>query len=233
MRTRHYSISSSPLTNPGTCSITYSLIDEPSYSGSGQFLGVASSYLTSLQGGESIQVAVRPTNKQFRLPLQADKTPIMMFCAGTGLAPFRGFVQQRAELIIAGNATLAPAILFVGCRSATRDRLYAEELDRWSTAGAVDVRYAFCEDTGDPRAAGCQYVQERMLKDKEDVYAMWERGAKIFVCGSPGLAKAVGAAARQLVRDRMAAKGKGVEEEKLREWFLHQRGERFVTDVFA
>lgn len=233
MRTRHYSISSSPLANPGTCTITYGLINEPSFSGSGHFLGVAGSYLKSLHKDESIQVAVRPTNKQFRLPLQMDKTPILMFCAGTGLAPFRGFVQQRAELIKAGQTSLAPAILFVGCRSATRDRLYAEELDEWSAAGAVDVRYAFSRDTEDPRAKGCRYVQDRMLKDREDTYAMWERGAKIFVCGSPVLAKAVATAAKQLVKDRLTAKGREVEEEKLEEWFLHQRGERFVTDVFA
>ena len=75
------------------------------------------------------------------------------------------------------------------------------------------------------------------MRDKADVYAMWERGAKIFVCGSPSLAKAVGAAARGLVVERMEQKeregGKKVEEEELKDWFLQQRGERFVTDVFA
>ena len=234
MRTRHYSISSSPLATPTHCTITYSVIEEAAHSGQGNFVGVASSYLKSLRPGDSIQVAVRPTNKQFRLPLQAEKTPIMMFCAGTGLAPFHGFVQQRAELIRAGNGNLAPAILFVGCRSYTRDRLYAEELDAWSKAGAVDVRYAFSQETDHPRAKGCKYVQDRMLKDKNDVVEMWEKGAKIFVCGSPVLAKAVGVTAKAMVREKLMEDGKvAVEEEKLKEWFLHQRGERFVTDVFA
>ena len=249
MRTRHYSISSSPLANPGTCTITYTLIDEPSLSGSGHFVGVAGSYLRSLQPSDTIQVAVRPTNKQFRLPLQVDKTPLLMFCAGTGLAPFRGFVQQRVELIKAGNTTLAPAILFLGCRSKTRDRIYAEELDHWSSPAvrAVDVRYAFSRDDHDhdhdntngdkashnPSAHGCKHVQDRMMHDKEDIHEMWAKGAKIFVCGSPAMAKAIGDTARTLVRERLKEKGQEVEEEKLQEWFTSQRGERFVTDVFA
>ena len=161
-----------------------------------------------------------------------------MFCAGTGLAPFRGFVQQRAELLKASVAggkpvSLAPAMLFVGCRSATRDRLYADEIDEWAKAGAVDVRYAFSREAEHPMAKGCRYVQERMLKDKEDVYEMWGRGAKVYVCGSPALAESVREAAKVLVKERWEAKGREVEEEMLRKWFQEKRGERFVTDVFA
>lgn len=234
MRARYYSISSSPLIDATCCTITYSIINKTSHSGHGHVVGVASSYLRSLKPGDPIRVAVKPANKQFRLPLQPDRTPIMMFCAGTGLAPFRGFIQHRAEMIKAGNKALAPAILFVGCRS-TSDRLYAEELDAWGSAGAVDVRPAFSQDKDAPPACGCAHVQDRMWRDREAVREMWEMGAKVFVCGNPGLAKGVADAAKRMVRERLE-EGEGkdhVEEGKLKEWFTHQKGERFVTDVFA
>ena len=156
-----------------------------------------------------------------------------MFCAGTGLAPFRGFVQHRAELMKAGNKRLAPALLFVGCRSAIHDRLYAKEFDEWVKLGAVEVRYAFSHEENDPRSEGCKHVQDRVLRARNDMQAFWERGAKIYICGSPEMAKAVTAVAKQLTTEKLAAEGKEVADEKLKEWFLQQKGERFVTDIFA
>ena len=234
MRTRHYSISSSPLANPKHCTITYGVIEAPSHSGEGQFHGVAGTYLKSLKPGDPIQVSVRPANKAFRLPLQADRTPIMMFGAGTGLAPFRGFIQQRSEMIKAGNKALAPAILFAGCRSHTKDRLYADEVDEWIGQGAVNVKYAFSKESDHPSAEGCSYVQDRMVKDRHDIYDMWDKGVKIYTCGTPTLAKSVREAAHHIVRKRLEEKGVAdMEEEKLDEWFRSQKGERFATDVFA
>lgn len=172
-----------------------------------------------------------------------------MFCAGTGIAPFRSFIQHRAEMIKAGpgnsssDKPLAAAMLFVGCRSRTRDRLYAEELDAWSAIGAVDVRYAFSDDRDDASACGCAHVQDRMWMDRDEVREMWERGAKIYVCGSPGLAGGVAETARRMVRETLGGGGGrgsgsvvgegGNGEERLREWFERQKAERFVTDVFA
>lgn len=235
MRLRHYSISSSPLADPSRCTITYSVIDEGSLSGQGQFVGVAGSYLKSLKPGDTLQVAVRGTNKQFRLPLQIERTPVLMICAGTGLAPFRGFVQQRAEQIKAiQSRRLAPAVLFIGCRSSSHDRLYAEELDAWEKEGAVDIKYAFSEQPHHTLAKGCEHVQDRMIKEKNDVFELWDQGAKVFICGSSGMAHAVGQAAKELITERVKALGGAdVDEEELKKWFLEHRNERFVTDVFA
>ena len=233
MRLRYYSISSSPLVNPTICTITCAVIDGPSLSGAGHFTGVAGSYLKSLQPGNSLQVAVRSTSASFRLPLRVKQTPIVMICAGTGLAPFRGFVQQRAELIKAGHQDLAPALLFLGCRWSDRDRLYAEEMDTWSASGAVDIRYAFSREEDHPKSQGCKYVQDRMLEAKTELHKLWEMGSKIFVCGSPEMAKSVTAMAKRLVTDRLSAEGKQVQDEKLEEWFLRQKGDRFVTDIFG
>jgi len=196
IRLRRYSISSSPLVDPSRCTINYSVIDESSLSGQGQSVGVAGSYLKSLKPGESVQVAVCATKKHFRLPLHGDHTPILMICAGTGLAPFRGFVQQRAEQLKADKTRkLAPAVLFIGCRSSSSDRLYGEDLDAWEKEGAVDVRNAFSQQPEHAYARGCKYVQDRMIGDKDDIFELWDRGAKVFICGSSGLVYAVEQAA--------------------------------------
>jgi cytochrome P450 / NADPH-cytochrome P450 reductase len=243
MRPRHYSISSSPLHNPENCSITYGIINEEAYSGQGQFIGVAGSYLRALKPGDTIQVSVRSTNKLFRLPVTSYSdassentgTPIIMFAAGTGLAPFRGFLEERAvKLQAAGNGalTLPPALLFVGCRSATKDRLYAEEIDEWARQGAADVRYALSQEPKNPIASSCKYVQDRMLKDKEDIVKLWEQGAKVFLCGSPGLVESVGKAARDIFKERAVVKGLSVGDEEVEKWFSERRNVRFVADVF-
>ena len=231
MRLRHYSISSSPLQKADSCTITYGVIDDVSLSGKGRFLGVAGNYLASLQPGDDVQVSVRSTTKYFHLPLEVDRTPIVMFCAGTGLAPFRGFVQERATQLSLAGRSLAPAILFVGCRSSTRDRLYAEELDAWAGQGAVDIRYAFSQEPD--KSDGCRYVQDRILQDRADIIKMWQQGAKIFVCGSRGLADSVSTAARELVVARAKEMDMDYSDEKLQGWFQEMRNQRFVTDVFA
>ena len=230
LRPRHYSISSSPLHDPTKCTITYSIINEAALSGIGNYIGVTGAYLSNLKPGDDIQVSVRSTNKFFHLPADPLETPILMFAGGTGLAPFRGFLQERAVQLKAGRK-LAPALLFFGCRSSTADLLYADEMDEWIRAGVVDVRYAFSRE---PEAAqGCKYVQDRILKDKADVRRMWQDGAKVFVCGSSALSHEVGKAARILVAEAAAERGETLTDGEAAEWFKQRRNERFVVDVFA
>lgn len=231
LRPRHYSISSSSLHDPATCTITYGVISEASRSGNGEFVGVTGTYLRSLKPGDPIQVSVRSTNKFFHLPVDTASTPIMMFGAGTGIAPFRGFIQERAVQIKAGQKSLAPAVLFLGCRSESKDRLYAEEIDAWADRGAVDIKYAFSKES--EKSAGCRYVQDRMLKEKEQILRLWQDGAKVFVCGGPALVDEVSTAARTLLAEQAAQHGQQVSAEEAKDWFKQRRNERFVVDVFA
>jgi cytochrome P450/NADPH-cytochrome P450 reductase len=79
MRIRQYSISSSPLVDPETASITWSVIDQPSKaSGEKRFLGVASNYLSNVEAGDRIHVAVKASHGQFHPPNDIEKTPIIM-----------------------------------------------------------------------------------------------------------------------------------------------------------
>ena len=229
LRPRHYSISSSPLQDPTTCTITYGVIDEIAKSGIGRYIGVASTYLSALKPGDEILVSVRATNKFFHLPADLE-CPIMMIGGGSGIAPFRGFIQERATQITAGRK-VGPALMFMGCRSETDDRLYADEVDAWVEMGALDVRYTFSKEP--EKSNGCKYVQERLVKDKEDVLRMWREGAKFFICGSPALSTGVSEVSKLLLLESQQDRGQKMTEEQADEWFRARRNERFVVDVFA
>jgi cytochrome P450/NADPH-cytochrome P450 reductase len=222
------SISSSPLADPSKVTLTYSLLEQPSLSGQGSHFGVATHFLSSLTTGERFHVAVRQS-KAFHLPSDAENTPLIFICVGSGLAPFRGFIQERAAMIAAGRK-VAPALLFYGCRSPDMDDLYADELERWEKLGAVEIRKAYSRATD--KSFGCKYVQHRMSHDREDLYKMWDQGAKVFVCGSRDVGKAVEAVCVQLVKERGSAGGAEVTEERAQAWWDKQRNERYLTDVF-
>ncbi|KAF5243964.1 hypothetical protein FAUST_2585 [Fusarium austroamericanum] len=231
MRVRQYSISSSPFADPSKLTLTYSLLDAPSLSGQGRHVGVATNFLSQLIAGDKLHVSVRASSAAFHLPSDPETTPIICVAAGTGLAPFRGFIQERAAMLAAGRK-LAPALLFFGCRDPENDDLYAEELARWEQMGAVDVRRAYSRATD--KSEGCKYVQDRIYHDRADVFKVWDQGAKVFICGSREIGKAVEDICVRLAMERSEAtqEGKGATEEKAREWFERSRNERFATDVF-
>lgn len=259
MRVRQYSISSSPLANPSECSITFSVLNALSLSSADsqdaeEYLGVASTYLSRLQVGERAHVTVRPSHSGFKPPNDLT-TPMIMACAGSGLAPFRGFVMDRAEKIrgrrgsISGSSAKAEkpakAILYVGCRTENKDDIHAEEFAEWAKIGAVDIRWAFSRpEDGSP----AQHVQDRMKADGEELVNLFEQGAKIYVCGSTSVGGAVRDICKALFIERrpkrleeMKAAGLQPEiDEKLSDeeaadvFFDKLRTkERYATDVFT
>lgn len=231
MRVRQYSISSSPLHNASHCTLTYSVLDAPALSGTGQrHLGVATSYLASLQPGDKLHVAIRPSHASFHLPVDGEKKPVIMIAAGSGLAPFRGFIQERAAMMGAGRK-LAPAMLFFGCREPDQDDLYREEFDRWQEMGAVDVRRSYSRR---PEASeGCAHIQDRLWKDRKEVQSLWDNGAKVYVCGSRGVSDAVRETAIKMWIDGAKENhGKVLSVEDATERFDAANYERIATDVF-
>ncbi|KAI1374785.1 cytochrome P450 [Hypoxylon crocopeplum] len=230
MRVRQYSISSSPLWNPSNVTLTFSVLEAPSKSGHGVHVGVASSYLASLAAGDKLHISVRPSHAAFHLPQDVENTPVICVAAGTGLAPFRGFMQERAAMISAGRK-LAPALLFFGCRAPGRDDLYADELAEWEKAGAVAVRRAYSRKPED--AAGCKYVQDALRAAEDEITELWRDGAKLFICGS----RAVGEGVKEVIVDiaKKEAKrsdGKDVTVEQAGKWWEGLRNTRYATDVF-
>src|SRR5205085_2200677 len=138
---RYYSISSSPSGDAARCSATVAVVEAPAISGRGTYKGVCSNYLAGRRVGDTIHATIRETKAGFRLPDDA-AVPIIMIGPGTGLAPFRGFLQERAARKAQG-ATLGPALLFFGCRHPEQDYLYADELKGFAAGGITELHTAF------------------------------------------------------------------------------------------
>jgi cytochrome P450/NADPH-cytochrome P450 reductase len=233
MRVRQYSISSSPLANPNQATLSFSILGgQPSLSGTGQvFKGVASNFMNSLSAGDAIQIAIRPpAGAHFRLPPDAARTPIICIAAGTGIAPFRAFIQERASMIAAGRKDLAPALLFFGCRSPDHDDLYREDFDEWQRIGAVDVRRSFSR--APEQSNGCKHVQDRMWADREDLVGLWRKDAKVYVCGSRGVANSARDMALNIRKEMLKLKGETADDKAMEQWLESLRNTRYVMDVF-
>ena len=168
---RLYSIASSPLAHADEVHLTVSAVRYESHGRKRN--GVCSTYLADLvKTGDSVQIFVQP-NKNFRLPADAS-IPIIMVGPGTGIAPFRAFVEHRAALGSPGKNWL-----FFGDQHYTYDFLYQlewQESLKDGTLTRLDV--AFSRDQPEKI-----YVQHRMLQQAKDLYQWLEEGAHFYVCG--------------------------------------------------
>ena len=181
LRPRYYSISSSmlagSLAGARTCSITVAVVEGPARSGRGTFAGVCTNYLRGQAEGSVLYAFVKDTKSAFRLPADP-ATPIVMIGPGTGLAPFRGFLQERAALKAAGQ-TVGPALLFFGCRHPQQDFIYEDELKAFEAQGVVQLVTAFSREEGKSK----RYVQDELYARRDAVWALLEAGAVVYVCG--------------------------------------------------
>jgi cytochrome P450 / NADPH-cytochrome P450 reductase len=196
---RYYSISSSPSVDPSRCSVTVGVVEGPASSGRGVYKGICSNYLAGRRAGEAIHATVRETKAGFRLP-DDPSVPIIMVGPGTGLAPFRGFLQERAALKARGKS-LGPAMLFFGCRHPDQDFLYADELKAFAADAITELHTAFSRAEG-PKT----YVQNLVAAQKDRVWSLIEQGAIIYVCGDGGkMEPDVKAALVAIYRERTSA----------------------------
>jgi cytochrome P450/NADPH-cytochrome P450 reductase len=220
---RYYSISSSPSGDPQRCSATVGVVEAPASSGRGIYKGVCSNYLSGRRVGDTIHATIRETKAGFRLPDDAS-VPIIMIGPGTGLAPFRGFLQERAARKASG-ATLGPAMLFFGCRHPDQDFLYADELKEFAAEGISELHTAFSRADG-PKT----YVQNLVAAQKDKVWSLIEQGAIIFVCGDGGkMEPDVKATLMSIYREK-----KGADADAAARW-IDEMGttNRYVLDVWA
>jgi cytochrome P450/NADPH-cytochrome P450 reductase len=196
---RYYSISSSPSVDGSRCSVTVGVVEGPASSGRGVYKGICSNYLAGRRAGETIHATVRETKAGFRLP-DDPSVPIVMVGPGTGLAPFRGFLQERAALKAKG-ASLGPAMLFFGCRHPDQDFLYADELKAFAADVITELHIAFSR-----AEAPKTYVQHLVAAQKDRVWSLIEQGAIVYVCGDGGkMEPDVKAALVAIYRERKSA----------------------------
>jgi len=122
------------------------------------------------------KVPVYIRRSQFRLP-NRPQTPVIMIGPGTGLAPFRGFIQERAWQKEQGKA-VGPTVLFFGCRNKAQDYIYQEELEAWAQEGLLTLHTAFSRDQAEKR-----YVTHCLAEQAEEVWKLLDQGAHLYVCG--------------------------------------------------
>jgi cytochrome P450/NADPH-cytochrome P450 reductase len=231
MRIRQYSISSTPLADPTTATLTWSVLDAPSkIADSKRFLGVASNYLSNVGEGDRIHVAVKESHGNFHPPRDIENTPVMMFCAGTGLAPFCGFLQERAIQVQAGRK-VAPAYIFIGCTHPDKDAIFKDELQQWEKDGIVKVFYAFSR--ANEKSKGCRHVQDRLWEERDEMIKVFVQGAKLYVCGSGMVGEGVAAMTKMIFHEYCESIGKPKTDEQMESWFQGIKNDRYASDVFA
>ena len=181
---RDYSIASSPLVHPDSVHLTVASVR---YDVQGRrHGGVASTYLADRC--EKLLVHLRPNN-HFRLP--AGDVPIIMIGPGTGIAPFRAFLQERKASAATGRSWL-----FFGDRRRATDYLYGEELEEYVSSGVLTrLDLAFSRDQ-----EAKVYVQQRIQENAEEFYGWLCDGAHVYVCGDADrMAKDVDAALHDVI----------------------------------
>lgn len=168
---RQYSIASSLKANPDEVHLTISTVRFQAHGRNRK--GVCSSQIAErIQPGDMLSVYV-DQNPNFKLPSNPD-TPIIMIGPGTGVAPFRAFLQEREAEGITGKSWL-----FFGDQHFSSDFLYQVEWQKWLKNGVLTkMDVAFSRDQAEK-----VYVQHRMLEKRKEFYQWLEEGAVVYVCG--------------------------------------------------
>jgi sulfite reductase (NADPH) flavoprotein alpha-component len=188
---RLYSIASSQKAEP---ELAHLLISAVRYQTFGRTRGgVASTFIADRHKvGDQLKVYVK-SNKNFRLPEDPDR-PVIMIGPGTGVAPFRGFLQERQATGADGKNWL----LF-GDRTYTHDFLYQLDWQDFHKDGVLDrIDVAFSRDQPEKI-----YVQQRMWEQRADLHAWLEEGANLYVCGDEkAMARDVDAMLHRIIEDQ-------------------------------
>jgi len=221
---RFYSIASSPLVDPHVADLIVGTSAAPAWSGLGEHRGFASSYMAGVGEGSEVFGYVRRPNPPFAPPADP-AVPVILVGPGTGFAPLRGFMQERAARRATGEAVGACLLAF-GCRHPDHDWLCREEMEGWRDEGLAELLLAFSAVPSHP----WRFVQDALWAEQERVWALVETGAQVFLCGD-------GRHMAPAVRDtliRICMQQRGVEHAQGSAWLEGMiAGGRFHQDVFG
>lgn len=186
---RLYSIASSPKAHPGEVHLCVGIVRYESYGRSRK--GVCSTLLADRVEGDTALPIFVQTSHGFRLPGSGD-TPVIMVGPGTGIAPFRAFLEERQAAAARGRNWL-----FFGDQKRATDFLYRDELETMFKDGVLTkLDLAFSRDQAEKI-----YVQHRMLEHAKELFAWLEDGAHFYVCGdAKRMAKDIDTALHEIIQ---------------------------------
>ena len=215
MPPRLYSIASSLSAHPEEVHLTVAIVRYEEHGRKRK--GVCSSYLAE-RVGDTIPCYLHP-NKNFKLP-EDSSTPIIMVGPGTGIAPFRAFIEERQVTGSKGKNWL-----FFGDRSQNTDYLYGNEWEFYQKDGILNkLDLAWSRDQQEK-----VYVQHKMIEKKAELWIWLQNGATFYVCGDASrMAKDVDHALRTIAQDEGS-----MSEEDAATWLKGlQREKRYLKDVY-
>jgi sulfite reductase (NADPH) flavoprotein alpha-component len=214
---RLYSIASSPKAHPGEVHLTVGVVRY--HTNGRQRKGVCSSYLADrIQESETAKVFVSP-NKHFKIPNDPD-APLIMVGPGTGIAPFRAFIEERQAIGAKGKNWL-----FFGDQHYLTDFLYQTEWQDYLSDGILTkLDVAFSRDQ-----ANKVYVQDRMRENAKELYNWLQEGATFCVCGE---ASRMAHDVDKALHDIVAQEGK-ISEDAATEYVKKLKADkRYLLDVY-
>jgi sulfite reductase (NADPH) flavoprotein alpha-component len=214
---RLYSIASSQVVHPNVAETSVRIVRYDTH-GRGR-LGVASGQLGERAHiGEKLPIFLH-SNQNFRLPEDESK-PVIMIGPGTGIAPFRAFLEERQARGASGDNWL-----FFGDQHKATDFLYEEQLTGWVADGTLTrLDTAFSRDQKEKI-----YVQDRMREHFKELYDWLERGAFVYVCGdATQMAKSV----EQALLDAIAEGSNGTLEQAAEYLSEMKKQKRYQRDVY-
>ncbi len=214
---RLYSIASSPKAHPQEVHLTVGVVRYHTHGRERK--GVCSTFLAErISKGSKAEVFVT-TNKKFKLPVN-NETPIIMVGPGTGIAPFRAFIEERKATNASGKNWL-----FFGDQHYSTDFLYQSEWQNYLNEGILTkLDVAFSRDQKEKI-----YVQNRMLDNSRELFAWLEKGAYFYVCGdATRMANDVDDALHYIIE-----KEGGLEQEDAKAYVKKLKDEkRYLRDVY-
>lgn len=222
LKRREYSIASAQAVTPNSVSLMIVVVDWVDSKGRTR-TGQATRYLSTLPVGAAVTVSVKPS--VMKLPVK-DTAPLIMAGLGTGLAPFRAFVQYRAMQKAAGKE-IGSILLYMGSRHQREEYLYGEEWEAYVDAGVITLLgAAFSRDQ--PQKI---YIQDRMRESMQAIVKAYiEEEGSFYLCGPTWPVPDVTAVLQEAIDEQAKTSGKKVDSRKEIEK-LKDEG-RYVLEVY-
>uniref|UniRef100_A0A671PV65 Nitric oxide synthase, inducible n=1 Tax=Sinocyclocheilus anshuiensis TaxID=1608454 RepID=A0A671PV65_9TELE len=227
LKPRLYSVSSSLDRHPNELHLTVSVVEYHTQGGKGPLhFGTCSTWLNTIKRGHTVPCFVHRSGG-FHLP-EDPSTPVILIGAGSGIAPFRSFWQQRIHDMKKTGLQVSPMTLLFGCRDSETDHLYKVETLKLRLDGILgNVNTAYSRQPGKPK----MYVQDvlREQLSEKAVEVLHKNAGHLYVCGGMNMARDVAGTLQDILASKtgmaIAEAGEYLERMKVEK--------RYHEDIFG